>query len=88
MTSIINKITKKFYNNIDVYSSYIVGIDGKKLDVLKYDGSVYCDTCKDITIYNTDYDSAYNIDSEKITIYKGTEALDPIYFKEQSNGEE
>ena len=77
------EITSKFYEHIDLYKDYIVAIDSMKLDVIDYEGKSYCTKCKDVKIYNSDYQTAYNIDNEKLIIYNNDTALEPIMFKEE-----
>ena len=82
------KLTNKSYDRIDIYQKYIVGLNGKTLDVLNHQGKEYCNTCTNISIYTTDYNEAYSIDDYKVTIYNGNAIVSEVSLEGVNNGEE
>ena len=76
------KLTNKAYDRIDIYQKYIVGLSGKSLDVLNHIGKDYCSNCANIALYTTDYNEAYSIDDNKVTIYNGNAIVNEVSLTE------
>ena len=82
-------ITDKWYEEISLDSTdFILGFANKKMDILNYDGSKYCDKCLNIDLFTDDYSKGYNIDDEKVTTYNGKTVVEEIYFNGEGEAEE
>ena len=74
------ELTNKNYERIDCYQHYFVTIDAKKLDVHDYSGNAIV---TNIELYTDDYNNAYSIDDDKITIYNGNAVANEVPFNEE-----